>query len=122
MGLPPATGLADLGLSDSAIHIFVAALQKVLTEVLGTALPSLSMAAQTGKVATLSLLHLHFICGVAGDWYLPPIREVLARGIGRMEGLDTLNQDLMWVLTSCFRVFGGRANFSAPLPPASVRE
>ena len=33
-----------------------------------------------------------------------------------MEGLATLNQDLMQVLPSCCRVFGGRSHFSASLP------
>ena len=48
-----------------------------------------------GKVATLSLLHLHFSCGVAVDVDIPPIWDSVARGIGKMEGLSTLNQALM---------------------------
>ena len=73
------------------------------------------------KVATLSLFHLCFVYRVAGDGDLPPIWEAVAGGRGSMEGMSTLNQALMQGLTSCCRVFRGRANLSPP-PPASVRE
>ena len=53
------------------------------------------------KLVTLSLLHLHFVCGVEVDWYLPPIWEAVSRGRGRMEVLSNLSQDLMWSLPSC---------------------
>ena len=69
-----------------------------------------------GEVATLCLLHLHFVCGVVVDGYLPPIWEAVARGRIIMEGMDTLNQALMWSLPSCCRVFGGCYHFSASLP------
>ena len=83
---------------------------------MGAAFPSPSLYAPTGKLVTLSLLHLHFLYGVAGDGYLPPILEAVARGRGRMEGLATFNQALMRVLTSCCRVFGGKDHFSTSLP------
>ena len=53
---------------------------------------------------------------MAVDGDLPTIFEAVARGKGRMEGLATLNQDLMRGLSSCLQVFGGRAYFSASLP------
>ena len=112
----PATGLADLGLSDSAIHALAAALQGVVVAGVTVALPSPVPSGPTGKVATLSLLHLHFSCGVAVDVDLPPILESVAWGRGKMDRLATLNQALMRGLPSCHRVFGGRAPFSASLP------
>ena len=72
-----------------------------------------------GKITTLYLLHLCFACGVEVDGDLHPIWEEFALGKGRMEGLATLNQNLMRVLPSCCQVFGGRDNFSAP-PPDNV--
>ena len=42
-----------------------------------------------------------------------PSPQILA---GKTEGLATLNQALMRGLPSCWRVFGGRAHFSASLP------
>ena len=80
------------------------------------ALPSPVPSGLTGKVATLSLLHLRFACGVAADVDLPPIWESVAQGRGNMDGLATLNQALMRGLPSCRRIFGGRAHFSASLP------
>ena len=75
-----------------------------------------TLSGPAGKVATPSLLHLRIACGVEVDGNLPPIWEAVARGKGRMEGLDTLNQALIRGLTSCCRIFGGRAHFSASLP------
>ena len=79
-------------------------------------LPSPAPSGPTGKVATLSLLHLRFVCRVAVDVDLPPIWESFARGRGKMDGLATLNQALMRGLTSCRRIFGWSAHFSASLP------
>ena len=114
----PATGLADLCLSDFALHSFAAALQGVATEGVTAAFPSPALSGPTGKVATLSLLHLRFAYGVAVDVNLPPIWESVARGRGKMDGLATLNQALMRGLPYCCRIIGGRAHFSASPPPA----
>ena len=73
MGPPPETGLATLGLSDAAIHAIAASLQGVVAVGVGAALTSPSPEAPTGKVVTLSLLHICFVCGVSVDGYLPPI-------------------------------------------------
>ena len=113
---PPATGLAALGLLDSAHHAFTASLKGVVAAEVSTEVPSPAPSAPTGKVTTLSLLHLRFTCRVAVDGDLPQIYEEVTRGKGRMEGLATLNQALMRGLTSCFQVFGGRDHFSASLP------
>ena len=93
--MPPATGLAALGLSDSYLHAFTAALQGVLEAGVIAEVPSPSPSSPMGKVMTLSLLHLHFVCGVAMDRDLPPIWEAVERGKGRMEGIATLNQVLI---------------------------
>ena len=119
---PPEMGLAAPGLPNASIHTSTADLQEVTEMGAGAALPSPSPAAPTTKVATLSLLHLFFVCGVTGDGGLPPIWEAVARGRGSMEGLENLNQTLMWVLPSCCRLFGGRDHFSAPPLPAIVHE
>ena len=62
--LPPATGIVDLGLSNSALHAFEAYLQGVATAGVSAELPSPAPSVLTGKVAKLSLLHLRFACGV----------------------------------------------------------
>ena len=116
VGPTPATGLAALGLSDSAFHAFAAALQGVLLAGVSAAVPSPSLYTPTGKVAPLTLLHIHFVCGVAVDGYPPNIWEAVTQGKGSMEGISTLNRDLMWGLPYCFWVFGGRGHFSASLP------
>ena len=113
---PPSTGLASLGLSDSALHYFTAALQGVVVAGVSAVVPSPAPSGPAGKVATLPLLHLRFACGVTVDGDLPTIWEAVYREKGRMDGLATLNQALMRGLTSCRRVFRGRANFSASLP------
>ena len=95
MGPPLATGLADIGLSDYALHTFAADLQGVVAAGIRVAVPYPSPSAPTRKVAILSLLHLHFACRVAVDGYLPPIWEAVDQGKDRMEGLYTLNQALM---------------------------
>ena len=41
------------------------------------------------------MLNLWFACRVVRDGDLAPIWEDVARSKGRMEGLDTLNHDLM---------------------------
>ena len=64
----------------------------------------------------LLLLHLLFTCGVAGYAGILPIWEEVSRVRGRTEGLSTLNQTILRVIPSCWRVFGGRAHFSASLP------
>ena len=74
-------GLAALGLSDATLQAFAAALQGVVTARLFSALPCPSPAAPGGKVAPLSLLHLCFACGVAGDSDLPPLWEAVALGL-----------------------------------------
>ena len=81
----------------------------------GLMLTSPSPVAPTGKVATLSLLHLHFAFGVKGYGDLPPIWEAVVRGEGGTEGLVTLNQALMRGLPSCFQIFWGGVHFSASL-------
>ena len=86
-GIPPETGLAALGLSDANIHTFTSDLQGVVASGVGAALPSPYPLVTMGKVATLSLLHLRFVCGVAEGGDLPPIWEEVARGRGKMEGM-----------------------------------
>ena len=88
-------GLAALGLPDATLQAFTAALQGVVTAGVVSALLSPSPAAPGGKMARLSLLHLRFAYGVAGDSDLPPLWEVVALGRGKTEGLATLNQALM---------------------------
>ena len=68
-----------LGLTDSAIHAIAVALQGGVANGVAAKLPSPALAGPTGKVATLSLLHLRFVCGVAADVDLPPIWELVAR-------------------------------------------
>ena len=113
---PPATGLAALGLSESALHAFAASLQGVVAAGVSASVPSPALSAPMVKVVTLSLLQLRFTCGVEVDGDLPLIWESVARGNGRMEGISTLNQALVMGLPSCRWVFGGRAYFSASLP------
>ena len=113
---PPAMGLAALGLSDSALHAFTAALQGVVAAGVSAEFPYPAPSGPTGKVATPYLLHLRFTCGVTVDGDIPPIWEAVVRGKGRMEGLATLNQALMRGLSSCLWVFGGRDHFSASTP------
>ena len=69
----PATGLAALVLSDSALHAFTVDLQGVVEAGVSTAVPSPSPYTPAGKVVTLFLLHLHFACRVAVDGDLTPI-------------------------------------------------
>ena len=88
---PPSTFLAALGLSDYALHSFTAALQGVVVSGVSVAVPFSALSAPTGKVATLSLVHLRFACGVAVDGYVPLIWEAFSQQKGRMEGLSTLN-------------------------------
>ena len=111
---PLATGLADLGLSDSALHAFTAALQGVVVDGVSAAVPFPAPSAP--KFATLSLLHLRFACRVAVDGDLPPILKAFTRGNWCMEGLATLDQALMRGLSSCCQVFGGKPRFIASLP------
>ena len=61
----------------------------------------------------LLLLHLRFACGVAGDTDLPLIWEEEYRAKGRTKNLTTLKHTLLRGIPSCWRVFGGRAHFSA---------
>ena len=68
----PATGLAALGLTDSAVHALAVALQGVVASGISAALPSPSPSGLTGKVATLYLLHIRCACGVAVDVDPPP--------------------------------------------------
>ena len=59
---------------------------------------------------------LFCVRGGSGCGPPPPIWESVAWGRGKMDGLATLNQALMRGLSSCRRIFGGRAHFSASLP------
>ena len=102
--------MGGLSLPDAAVHAFADALQGVVVAVVVSSIPSPSLAALAGRVATLSLLYLRFACGVSVDGDLPPIWEVVARLKGRVEGLATLNQTLMRGLPSCCRLFGGGRN------------
>ena len=54
--------------------------------------------------------------GLAGDADLPRIWEEVARLKGHTEGLSTLNQTLLKVISSCRRFFWGRVHFYAFLP------
>ena len=58
VGPLPYTGLTALGLSNSALHAFAASLQGVVAAGVSAVVHSPSPSIQTGKVATLSLLHL----------------------------------------------------------------
>ena len=109
-------GLAALGLSESTIHAFAAALQGVGTAGVSAAVPYPAPSAPTGKVVKLSLQHLRFACDVEVDGDLLPIWEAVAQGKGIMEVIATLNHSLMKGLTSCRRFVVGRAHFSASLP------
>ena len=79
---PLATGLAALGLSDSALYSFPASLQVMVATAVSAAVLSSALSSPTGKVATLSLLHLRFACGMAVYGDLPPIWEAVAWGKG----------------------------------------
>ena len=107
-------GLAALGLSDATLQALAAAMQSVVMAGVVSALPSPSPAALGAKVSRLSLLHLRFACGVAGDDDLPPLWEAVALEWGKTEGLATLNQALMRGLPSCRRVFGGGRTSAPP--------
>ena len=84
-------GLAALGLSDATLQAFAASLQGVVMAGVVLALPSPSPAAPGGKVACLSLLHLSFACGLAGDSNMPPIWEAVAQGRVKTEEMATIN-------------------------------
>ena len=71
-----------LGLSKATIQPILAAMQGVVATGVVVTLPSLSLSAPAGKVATLSLLHLRFVFGVAGGGNLPLIWEAVAGGGG----------------------------------------
>ena len=73
MGLPPLLELADLSVSYATNNSFASALKGVLEAEVEVALPSLSPDAHSGWVTTLFILHLRFLCGVAGDTNLPRI-------------------------------------------------
>ena len=64
---PPATGLTAHGLSDSTLHAFKASLQVMVADGVSAETPSPALSAPTGKVATMSLLHLCLAYGVAVD-------------------------------------------------------
>ena len=113
---PPTTGLASLSLLDSALHPFAAAMQGMVASGVSVVVPPPSKSSPIGKVTTLSLLYLCFVCMMVVDGDLPTIWEAVAQGKGRMEGLDTLNQYLMRGLPSCHQVFGGRLHLGASLP------
>ena len=102
---PPVTGLAALGMSDSALRAFAAALQGVVEAGVSAEVASPALSSPMGRFTKLSLLHLRFACRVAMDGDLPPIWEAVAQGKGRMEGIATLNQALMRGLSSCCWVF-----------------
>ena len=116
MSPPLSTGLVALVMSDSALYTFEVVLQGMVASGVSAAVPSPFPSAPTRKVVTLSLLHFQFSCRLVLDGDLRPIWEAVARGKRSMEGLATLNQALMWGLSSCFWVFGGRYHFRASLP------
>ena len=117
---PSATGLADLGLSDSALHAFAAALKGVVEAGVSATVPSPAPSAPTGKVATLSLLYIRFTCGVAVDGGLPCIWEVVAWGKGWIEGIATLNQFLMRGLPYFSRSSEGGLILAPPYPSSHL--
>ena len=120
MAAPPAPVLATLVLLYATVHAFASALQGVVAAGVGESLPSPSSSATLGRVTALLLLHLRFVCGVAGDSGLPPIWEEVARAKGRIEVIGTLNQTLLRGLPSCQRDFGGgggRGGALQRLPP-----
>ena len=80
------------------------------------ALPSPSPATPAGKVATLLLLNLHFVCGVERKGELCLFWEAMVRIRGRTEEIANLNHTLMRGLPSCCQVIGRRVHFSASLP------
>ena len=104
----PSTGMGALGLSYAII-------QEVVETGVVVTLPSPSPAVPAERVATLLLLHVRFMCGVARDRDLPPVWEAVATEKIRTEELENLNQTLMRGVPSCHRVFGGRAQYSASL-------
>ena len=114
--LPPPTGLAALGLSNSALHAFVAAMKVVVAAGVSAPVPSPAPSVPTRKVATLPLLHLRFSYRLALDGDLPPICEAANQVKKRVEGSATLNQALTRGLPFCCWVFGKRAHFSTSLP------
>ena len=67
MVLSLATGLAALGFSDSSLHYFLVSLQGMVAAGVSAEVPSPSPSALTGKLMTLSLLYLRFLCGVEVD-------------------------------------------------------
>ena len=80
-----------LGLSDSAAHAFTSETQCAAMVGVGASLTPLSPALLMGRVTSFLLLHLRFSYGVIGDEDLHPIWDVVARGKGNTEGLDTPN-------------------------------
>ena len=76
--------MANLCLPDATLQAFTAALQGVVTTGVLLALLSPAPSAPVGKVDLLSLIHLQFTCGVAGDRNLPPIWVSVAQGKGKM--------------------------------------
>ena len=95
LGLPPATGLATLGIYYYALYTFAEALQGVVASGVCAAVPSCSLYTPLVKVATLSLLQIRFACRLDVYWDLPTIWEEVAQGNVRTEGLAILNQVLM---------------------------
>ena len=87
----PAQVLAALGISNAIFHIFAVALQGELDSGLVAVLLSPSPVEPSGMILELSLLHLYFACGVAGDADLSHIWEEVAHVKGWTEGLTTLN-------------------------------
>ena len=115
MGPPLEPGLVDLGISDTAVNTFTSVLQGVVTSVVGADLTSPSPAAPHGRVVYLLLLHIRFACGVEVDVDLPPIWWKVATVKGHPKGLAIINHVIVRVFSSCWRVFGGRADFSTSL-------
>ena len=94
-------GLGSLGLLDSTTQDFSDVLQGGVAAGVVSDLPSPYLVAPVGKVASLSLLHLCVVCGVAGDSDLLPIWDAVVQGNGKTEGISTRNQALMRGLPSC---------------------
>ena len=76
--------LAALGISNTTIHSFAAALQGVVESGVVAALTLPSPIAPSGRVVELSLIHIRFEYRVAGDTDLHNIWEEVDRVKGRI--------------------------------------
>ena len=70
----------------------------------------------TGKVHPIYLFNIHYSCGVEVGVDLTPIWEELERRKEKMDGLVTLNKDLLRGIYIFQSIFGRRNNLSDYLP------